>query len=83
MQVRDEFRQDYDAGRVDPMLDVYSEGMGPHGGLRVGNKRQRYSEAANGSHKRAAFNEDSRAAAPQGTGCTAAMQSRQCANLLD
>lgn len=64
--MRDEFRQDYDAGRVDPMLDVYSEGMGPQGGLRVGAKRQRHSEAAHGSNKRAAFAEENCAAAPEG-----------------
>eukprot|EP00892_Ulva_mutabilis_P005368 jgi/Ulvmu1/3202/UM015_0243.1 len=57
-QVRDEFRQDFDAGRVDPMLDIYSEGMGPQGGFRVGGKRNRYSEHAHGSNKRAAVEHD-------------------------
>ena len=60
LQVRDEFRQDYDAGRFDPMLDIYSEGMGPHSGLRVGGKRARYSEHAHGSNKRAAVDQDRR-----------------------
>lgn len=40
------------------MLDIYSEGMGPHGGFRVGGKRHRYSEHAHGSNKRAAVDQD-------------------------
>lgn len=79
-QVRDEFRQDFDAGRHDPMLDVYNEGMGPQGGFRVGGKRQRYSEAAVGSNKRATTGEARQTLAS--TGVCAFMYVDMCVTML-
>lgn len=46
MQVRDEVRQEFDAGRQDAMANIYSKGMGdahPPGPPPVGQKRGRYS----------------------------------------
>lgn len=47
LQVRDEVRQSFDAGRMDTMSNVYSKGMGdaaPPGPPPVGQKRSRHSQ---------------------------------------
>lgn len=57
LQVRDEFRRDYDSGRDgNPMNQVYMEGMGREGGARVGEKRKR--EVADGEPRRRRDHQD-------------------------
>jgi hypothetical protein len=51
LQVRDEFRRDYDSGRDgNPMNQVYMDGMGREGGTLVGEKRKR--DVADGEPRR-------------------------------